>query len=94
MEIRVYANLRDVVGGRQITLPTADGDTVGSILRRLAEQCPGLAEAILLPGGHDLQPYVNVFLNGRSVKDLSGLATPVRASDSLAIFPPLAGGCP
>ena len=39
-----------------------------------------------------LSDYLKVFLNGRPVQYLDGLATVVREEDRLHIFPPVAGG--
>jgi molybdopterin converting factor small subunit len=40
---------------------------------------------------HDgkIKPYVNVLINGQSVKDIS---TRIKENDELALFPPVSGG--
>lgn len=92
MNIRFYATLRPLVGGRSVEFPVAEGEPVGSMLRRLVAAYPGLEGELLTPDGEALLPHVQVFLEGRSVRDLQGMATPLPAETSLAIFPPVAGG--
>ncbi|HEY3368093.1 MAG TPA: ubiquitin-like small modifier protein 1 [Symbiobacteriaceae bacterium] len=92
MQIRLYATLRPLAGGKYVTLEAEAGETVGSLLRRLVAQYPGLAGQLLAPDEASLLPHVQVFLSGRSVRDLQGLQTPVPAEAELAVFPPVAGG--
>lgn len=92
MQIRLYATLRPLAGGKYATLEPAEGETVGTLLHRLVRQYPGLEGQLLTPGGDELLPYVQVFLSGRSVRDLQGLETPVPPDGDMAIFPPVAGG--
>lgn len=93
MEVRLFATLRPLAGASKVTLPdVAAEEPVGDLIRRLIAVCPGLQGEILNASGDGLLPHVHVFINGRSVRDLQGLATPVPAGTSLAIFPPVAGG--
>lgn len=92
MNIRLYATLQPLVGGRSVSIASEEGDTVGSLLLRLIEAYPRLDGHLLTPDGAALLPHVQVFLSGRSVRDLQGLNTPVSESANIAIFPPVAGG--
>jgi molybdopterin synthase sulfur carrier subunit len=92
MNIRLYATLRPMVGGKAVSLPIAEGEPVGRVLRRLVEAYPGLEGELLTPDKEQLLPHVQVFLAGRSVRDLQGMATPLPENADLAIFPPVAGG--
>lgn len=92
MNIRLFATLRPLVGGKHVSLPIAEGETVGSVLRRLIAAYPALEGELLTPDGDGLLPHVQVFLAGRSVRDLKGLQTPLPENADLAIFPPVAGG--
>jgi molybdopterin synthase sulfur carrier subunit len=92
VQIRFYATFRPLVGGKAVSLPVTDGEPVGAVLRRLVAAYPALQGELLTPDGEALPPYVQVFINGRSIRDLQGLATPVTEDDQLAIFPPVAGG--
>lgn len=92
MLIRLYATLRPLVGGKYVELPAEAGESVGAILRRLVAAYPGLAGELLTPDGQALLPHVQVFIAGRSVRDLEGLETRLPPGADLAVFPPVAGG--
>ena len=70
---------------------SADGATVGDVLRELAGKHPAI-EGQLFGADGDLNRYVNVYLNDEDVRVLDGLATPVADSDTVVILPAMAGG--
>lgn len=70
---------------------TAHGATVGEVLDAMEHQFPGLGERIREPNGQ-IRRFVNVFLNGESVRDLDGISTSVAPGDELGIIPAMAGG--
>jgi MoaD family protein len=82
--IKLYANLRNLAGTKEVSVP---GVTVGAALDILAERYPPLREAVLDKGG--LRPHIVVTLNGHNVLDLN---LPVTEQDVVAVFPPIAGG--
>jgi len=87
--IRIPPVLRPAVGGeREIT---ADGTSVGEILRAVAADHPG-TESQLFGADGELNRYVNVYLNDEDVRVLDGLETAVGAADTLVILPAMAGG--
>jgi molybdopterin converting factor small subunit len=87
--IRIPPVLRAAVGGEREV--SADGESVGDVLRALTTEHPGTASQIFGPEG-DLNRYVNVYLNDEDVRVLDGLDTPVGDRDSLVILPAMAGG--
>jgi molybdopterin synthase sulfur carrier subunit len=88
---RLYAFLRELAGEREIDVALPDGATVRDVLTRLAELRPVIAQR--LPGTDGSIPLsVNVFVNGRDIRDLKGLDTPVMPDDEVTILPPVAGG--
>ena len=91
MEVRFYATLRDIVGGRAVEVELQSGGTVRGLLTRLFEQHPDLQSRVVDEAG-EIRRAVNVFVNGRSIRYLNGLDTELRPDDELAIFPPVAGG--
>jgi len=91
MRIRVYATLRDLMGGAIYDMPVSPGATVGSVLEQLIERCPALGAKLWDANGR-LTGYVTILLNGRSVAYLDGLESPVTDADTLALFPPVGGG--
>ncbi len=91
MEVRFYATLRDVVGGRSVEVELENGATVNEMLSRLFERFPDL-EPLVLDESGELQPAVNIFINGRSVRYLNGFNTELSPDVDVSIFPPVAGG--
>ena len=91
MKVKISATLRQLVGAKEIEVGLEVGDTVGSVLVRLVADYPALGEHILDDEGN-LEAYINVFVNGRSIRFLDGLDTSLSEEDVLAIFPPVAGG--
>ena len=89
--VRLYTSLREVAGERDIELTLPDGATVRDLISRLVELRPVLAQRLLAQDGN-VPPSVNVFVNGRDIRDLGGLDTPVMPDDEVTILPPAAGG--
>ena len=88
----MFGKLRSLVGGTTaLDVTIHDGDTVRSALVAVSQECPTLRSK-LLDDGQVLRAGLSIFLNGRSVTYLDGLDTRVRDTDSLALFPPIAGG--
>jgi sulfur-carrier protein len=87
--VRIPPVLRPAVGGEREL--SADGSSVGEILRAVADSHPEtLSQLFAADGG--LNRYVNVYLNDEDVRVLDGLDTEVGASDTLVILPAMAGG--
>jgi sulfur-carrier protein len=87
--VRIPPVLRTHVGdAKQVE---ATGDTVGALLDDLIGRYPGLGEQLRGPDG-GMHRFVNVYLNGRDVRYMDGLDTPVGERDSLVILPAMAGG--
>ena len=60
------------------------------VLEIICSKYPGL-ENILFKDGN-LQPYVNIFLNGENILESGGLDSSLKQGDEVAIFPPVSGG--
>ena len=89
--VRLYAGLREAAGQRDFEVDLPAGVPIGELLRRLIALRPKLNGKILDEDGH-VRQYVAVFVNGRDIRHLDGLGTPVEPQDEIAIFPPVAGG--
>jgi sulfur-carrier protein len=87
--IRIPPVLRASVGGEKEL--DADGDSVGEILRSVADSHPETQAQLFAPDG-GLNRYVNVYLNDEDVRVLDGLDTAVGSRDTLVILPAMAGG--
>ncbi len=71
-----------------INLP---GDTVGSILSKVAERYPKLNSYIIDEKG-SLRKHVNIFVQGKMIADRENLSDPVAENDELFIIQALSGG--
>ena len=89
MEIRVYATLRPIVGGRSVTLDAPPASVEG-VMDELLRRFPDLAERLVESGS--VRPYVAVMVNGRDIRHTGGLETPLDPDAEIDIFPPVAGG--
>ena len=89
--VRLYASLREAVGERDIEVALADGAAIRDLISRLVELRPVLADRLLDEDGN-IPPSVNVFVNGRDIRDLGGLDTTVTPDDEVTVLPPAAGG--
>ena len=89
--VRLYAGLREAAGQRDFEVDLPAGALIGELLRRLIALRPKLNGKILDESGH-VRQYVAVFVNGRDIRHLNGVETPIQPQDEIAIFPPVAGG--
>ena len=88
-KVKIPPVLRSSTGGEKEI--SADGGTVGEVLRSLAQQHPETEHQLFGDDG-SLNRYVNVYLNDEDVRVLNGLETSVSESDTLVILPAMAGG--
>jgi MoaD family protein len=87
--VKVPPVLRPRTGGEAEV--SADGGTVGDVLKAFAEAHPDTREQLFSEDG-ELNRYVNVYLNDEDVRVLSGLDTKASAGDTVVILPAMAGG--
>ena len=87
--VKIPPVLRPETGGDPEV--SAEGSTVGGVLRAVAESHPGTRAQLFADDG-ELNRYVNVYLNDEDVRVLSGLETPVSDTDTVVILPAMAGG--
>jgi molybdopterin synthase sulfur carrier subunit len=87
--VRIPPVLRPSVGGEKEL--SAAGNSVGEILRAVADAHPDTQSQLFSPDG-GLNRYVNVYLNDEDVRVLDGMETAVGTGDTLVILPAMAGG--
>ena len=90
IEARLYATLRAIAGGKSVTFERQP-DTVGAALEELSTRFPDLRPGLLDEDGA-VRPFVAVMVDGRDIRHLQGLDTPLEEDATLDIFPPVAGG--
>jgi molybdopterin converting factor small subunit len=87
--LRIPTPLRSYTNGQsEVSLA---GGTVGELMQDLIAQYPTLRPH-LFNGADQLRPFVNLFINDANIKDLDGLATPIKEGDRLMLIPSIAGG--
>ncbi|HET7737134.1 MAG TPA: ubiquitin-like small modifier protein 1 [Tepidiformaceae bacterium] len=91
MDVSFYATLRAIVGTKHVTFDLPEGATAGSLLHAVGERYPDI-NALLWTADGGLADYIKVFVDGREIRHLDHLATPIPASATVDIFPPAAGG--
>ncbi|WP_327051105.1 ubiquitin-like small modifier protein 1 [Halomicrococcus gelatinilyticus] len=91
MKWKLFADLADLAGGKEVSVDVAPGDTVGDALDALLDPRPELRERVLDEDG-TLRDHVNLLRNGTNVTAQDGLATELEQGDELALFPPVSGG--
>ena len=87
--IHLPAALSGHAGGQRRV--AVDGATVGKLLAALGQLHPGVGQRVLDDRGM-LRRHVNVFVNGESIRYLSGMETPVSDTDEVWILPAVSGG--
>jgi len=86
--VRVPPVLRSEAGGvREVE---ADGATVREVMEDLARRLPALGTRVYSDG--ELQPFVNVYVDGEDVRTRDGLDTPVGGNSTVILLPAMAGG--
>jgi MoaD family protein len=70
---------------------SASGSSVAAVIDDLESRYPGLKERVTEADG-EIRRFVNIFVNGKNVRSLSGAATAVNEGDEIGIIPAMAGG--
>lgn len=91
MEIKVFANFREICGDKTVHVDVYDNEPIENVLDRLIEKFPMMKEE-LFTENKEIKPLVHVFINGKNVIHLDGLQSKVKKTDEIALFPPVAGG--
>ncbi len=68
-----------------------EGASVEEALRDLSGRYDALAPLLWKPSG-EFNPLLVVFLNNTNIRDLEGLATPLKPGDQLTVVSALEGG--
>ena len=87
IKVRLFANIREIVGERELFL---DSVTVSGVLDLLTSIKPDLQDVLFEDGA--LRPYITVLLNGRNITEIDGVMSALSEGDEVAIFPPVSGG--
>jgi molybdopterin synthase sulfur carrier subunit len=90
MKIRYYATLRDITGVEEAEWHSS-APTVGALVEDLCVHY-GPRFRRWMKEGAKMAPWVIVMVNGRDYRHLQGVDTPLSPTDTITLFPPVAGG--
>jgi molybdopterin synthase sulfur carrier subunit len=92
MQVRFFASMRPIVGGREFDVSLPSGASVRDLAEELARRWPALREHLFTDEGA-LSRRVAIYVDGRNVRWLPDAeATPLSERQSIALIPPAAGG--
>jgi sulfur-carrier protein len=92
VRIRIPAQLRDVVAGAHVVdIEAGERPTVRAVFDALAKEHPALERRVRDECGN-VRTHVNVFVGDDNVRDLDGVATPVRSGQDVWVMPAVSGG--
>jgi len=88
--IRIPAVMSETGGSKKVEV---DADTVLESLHAYTEEYgPELEEDVLNEDEEEVREYINVYVNGKDVRDREGVNTKVGADDEIRIIPAASGG--
>jgi len=93
INVKFFAIFRDLLGLKELQLEAGSKenlkliDLLESLFQRFGENF----RSKILENGN-IRPKVNIMINGRNIKFLDEINSPLKDSDIVAIFPPVAGG--
>jgi MoaD family protein len=90
--VRTMFDVARIIGKQSVQVDVASGATVRTVLEALVAVYKGLEGRLFEAGTGGLLPYLFVEMNGRDIRALQGLETPVQDGDALSVLIPVAGG--
>jgi molybdopterin synthase sulfur carrier subunit len=91
IECQIYGPMREAVGTKSVSREVPEDGTVGGLLASLVDDYPTLASTLYDDEG-TVRDRLIVSHNGRNVRQLDGLETPVADGDRVRLSPPVEGG--
>ena len=88
---RFFGKFKELSKEREVEFTVTKGSTIIVFLNQLIKQFPTMNE-LLFDENDQLHTWISILKNGRNIKALDGINTPLSDGDVLAVFPPVAGG--
>ena len=83
--------LRELAGNRGEVRVDGDARSISQALTLLWTRYPAVRDRVITERG-EVRTHVNIFVDGESIRDLGGLAAPVRDGAEIFILPAVSGG--
>lgn len=97
VEVRLFANLRELAKTKAVVEDIKIGTSVGDVLQKICERFGAKFREQILDRHGQPNENVKILLNGRNIVFLHDTATKLKDGDVIAFFPPVGGGsskCP
>ncbi len=92
VKVKVFAALRELLGTREVDVNVLEGATLSDVLEKLVEKYGSPLKNYLFSDDGELKPHFTIYVNSVGINELSGLKTPLKEGDVIAILPPVSGG--
>lgn len=89
--VKFFATFRDLIGHNQVELPIQAPIPLRKVLDQLFAMYGEKLQNNILENGK-IRHMVKILVNGRAIRWLANLDTPIQEGDTIAIFPPIGGG--
>lgn len=92
MKVKFFATLRQIVGGKEVEIPTDAEVTAQNLLDALIAMYPALRQELLDDEGN-LHGHVHFYINGRDIQFYTeGWDKRILPEDVITVFPAIGGG--
>jgi len=90
--VQYSAQLRTAIGRAEETVDLPEGSSVHSLLQHIGNNRGEHVALHLFNRAGEAQPSLMVALNGSAIPPIAARSTALKAGDTIALMPPIAGG--